>query len=450
MNETEARELLRAAAGTIDVPPGREIEVDQPRRPRWVVPVAAAVAVVVAIGGAALLAGRDGARETTPAPPPATPTPTLDDGMPSVFAYDADSAEKMLERLGLVVTRRTEEASCGRAAGRAVRTVPGRGVSVAPGDRVELVVTVEFEGLCAGPTSDRLAWRFLDFANARGPAPEFSDEVDVTVNGNTYRLTAPEDRSTWPQGSLDLLAGVSRVVGSSTTATLKVSSLIPDDEGCGGYAVPEPLRGRTSLTFWMSAPPLSNLIGVVEPCTYTDLYLDPTGRHVDAVVIRTSIYDLIPPDMHPTPTVDPGPNARARELARSFEAFADGDGFDLATGDSVPLFLGNDSVMTLDSDQLRDRDTYSLCPPMMSRDCGWSPTTVIDAFEHQAAITDFVPKGCLEPGFKTLEASDVGADDFVVLSLPEPRTCADDWAVQLFYDEGHRLMAINLLLGSEH
>lgn len=139
----------------------------------------------------------DRTSDQAPTTGPTTPndvTPAVG-GIPSVFGYDANSAEKMLTERRLVVTRKPSYTCL--TSGRAVRTKPATGTRFGPGDTVTLFVTEPGpDSACPVPAEDALAWRLLDFANGRGPAPSFAAEVTVYVDGQLTTLT--RDKATDP------------------------------------------------------------------------------------------------------------------------------------------------------------------------------------------------------------------------------------------------------------
>ena len=166
--------------------------------------LAAAAAVVAIVGTTAAVVDRTSDDAGPPAVDPTTatasPSPVLaPDQIPSVFAYDADSATRLLQSSGLQVTTKPDY-TCGTT-GRATKTDPAVGTRFQPGDAVTLYVTqIPPNARCVEPAAEDAAWRFLDFANGRGPAPAFADEVTFYVDGERAgTLTAAEagDPANW-------------------------------------------------------------------------------------------------------------------------------------------------------------------------------------------------------------------------------------------------------------
>ena len=209
LTETEARELLTQAALTIEVDPvGRPLPV--PGRSRRWVPVAAAAATAVVLGGVTVLAVTQGGpdRPLGHKPSPSVTSSSgavLDtDQIPSVFGYDGRSAQTMLEGAGLEVTVKHRKLYCTGDDGRALATSPGVGSTFAPGDRVMLIVGKNQLVPCpSSPKPDQraFAWTLLDFANGRSTTPlTRTGRVTLSVNGRSTVVSADEfdDPEKWP------------------------------------------------------------------------------------------------------------------------------------------------------------------------------------------------------------------------------------------------------------
>ena len=75
-----------------------------------------------------------------------------------------------------------------------------------------------------------------------------------------------------------------------------------------------------------------------------------------------------------------------------------------------------------------------------------STVTTLREFRHDPAVTDFLPDACLDTLAE--EPTDTGGSQMVVLGVPEPRSCMDDFAVQIWYNDVGQITAVNLLFGS--
>ncbi|MBA2954772.1 PASTA domain-containing protein [Nocardioides sp. MAH-18] len=134
---------------------------------------------------------------TRPQPPPADHLG--DDQLPSLFGFDRTTAEQVLEDRGFEVQLRTFQ-SC-EVRDRVVASDPGPGARVDRGDEVIVYTSLPTSNNCLPRYAYReAAWRFLDFANGRGPAPEFADRVFVyPEDGRRLVLTGAEtaDPEAW-------------------------------------------------------------------------------------------------------------------------------------------------------------------------------------------------------------------------------------------------------------
>ncbi|CUR54811.1 hypothetical protein NOCA2220002 [metagenome] len=273
----DARRRLEVAADTVEAQPsGLLTPAPPPLRWPW---VAAAVCAVV-VGAAVLLVTR---------PETDKPDASLDaDQIPSLFAYDADGAKALLEQRGLTVTLELTQ-TC-EPNGRALSTDPPTGARFEPGDDVVVYTAATGGTDCMaqyGARSD--AWRFIDFANGRGPAPPFADRVYLISDGSVPEAitrAAAQDPSAWGGASaLDEIRRVSSEVLHDDTRsyiipTLTVAKVIPPTRTCG---VDRPAEAGTRavlrLTLRVASDPETR-------CPLTvDLYRSREG--IDAVVLYT-------------------------------------------------------------------------------------------------------------------------------------------------------------------
>lgn len=175
--------LVRAAlADAVLGPP------DRTGSRRW--PVAAAL--VAGLGALGLVLAL-----TRPQAPPADHL--RDDQVPSLFGFDGPTAARLLEERGLRV--RLEAFSSCEVRGRVVASDPAAGTTYDDGDEVVVYTSLPVSNNCLPRYAYReAAWRFLDFANGRGPAPEFAQRVWVYPgDGRRMVLTGAQaaDPRTW-------------------------------------------------------------------------------------------------------------------------------------------------------------------------------------------------------------------------------------------------------------
>jgi len=239
-----------------------------------------------AIGlAAALTAVGIGVLLTRPDPPPTDHLGA--DQLPSLFGFDRTTALDLLERRGLEVQLRTFQ-SC-EVRDRVVASDPGPGARVHRGDEVIVYTSLPTSNNCLPRYAYReAAWRFLDFANGRGPAPEFAPRVLVHPDdGRRVVLTGTEAAApeSWePTGVFRRIRAASDEVALLTERPL-------------AYAVPA-IRvvdanddlGRRGVPATSFADPSDALAVLVRPADRSgcplrvDLYRDADGR-IEGVAI---------------------------------------------------------------------------------------------------------------------------------------------------------------------
>jgi hypothetical protein len=445
LTETEVRDLLARAAATIEVPPRAPITPAAYRRRRWLAPVLAGAASVLLVVGGIALVGDGGTQGNVSAPDPATTrNEPSGAGIPSVFGYDADSAEQLLTSAGLVVTRKPSYTCL--TSDRAVRTSPPAGDAYQGGASVTLLVSEQPSAArCAVPPLDALAWQLLDFANGRGPAPAFASEVTVYVDGQRTVLTGEEavNPRTWSTGSaLGLLAAASRQKelreGFTATPVLRVHTDDGTQFACGGQELPPELSDRQSLWFSIEIP----TDGPSLSCTFANVFLDE--GQVDTLVVRTSAPLTGGAGTQPEQPGEPDPDSA--EIVARFLAYGSGGPADLPAAVPVRLYLGNMYQKTIRPGRLEDRRSWDVCATYAERSCPLSAVRTMEELRSQPAITSFLPDVCLDT--LTDAPPDTGDDRMVVLGPPEPESCASDFAVQIWYNDAAQITAVNLLFGS--
>ena len=303
LTESEARDLLALAGATVEVSPVTALP-DVPLPRRWpVLAAAATVLAVVGVGAALGLRSGDDAPAGVGAVPrvdfQGRPDVLSDAQLPSVFGYREAGAYSMLADLGLEVTIGNWLVPCSEPAGRAVRTEPAVGATFKPGDAVVLFVSVQESAPCPIDPDLALAWQLVDFANGRGPAPAFADEVWVAANDENAVISAAlaADPETWVDGSpLGVLRQQSREVQESTGYTFRApvldtrpSGLSPNCHGLDLSGVP---RSDPGFGISIDVPDLDLLSG----CTVVDVFR--TNGLISAISLRT---DQVPPE-----TIAPG------------------------------------------------------------------------------------------------------------------------------------------------
>jgi hypothetical protein len=137
--------------------------------------------------------------------------------------------------------------------------------------------------------------------------------------------------------------------------------------------------------------------------------------------------------------------APIEEVARAFNSFAGGDDLAPPFAEVVRLYLGNQFQKSLTYDEAMDRANWEVCPngTYAGRGCPFSALETLAAFDQRPTFRTFVA-GCMaEPLAET--PTGLGSR-MLVIGDAEPRTCAEDFSVQLWVED-NRITAVNLLLG---
>ncbi|MFT4287096.1 PASTA domain-containing protein [Nocardioides sp.] len=249
LTDHEARELLAAAADTIEVSP---TPIPTPVRRPPLVPVAAAAALVGLVAGVALWHGRDDGSRTSSiatdspswSPPTASATPGTSRAptpqtfeVPNVLGLPTDQAEERLRGAGFSVETTSVDTSPARPCSRgeyvtSQRPAAGlrpRGVTV----RLVLGCTDPVVADDVPATLADTARAFISFADGGGQAPRWAPRVSLTIGGEEV-------------GSLDrATAGVAAnwrgcpASGSYAARTCPFSSLsaIPHDQRASAFGL---------------------------------------------------------------------------------------------------------------------------------------------------------------------------------------------------------------------
>ena len=156
-----------------------------PRRsPRGWLGVAGLVAALVVVGVAVVL--------TRPDRP--LPDRLRADQVPSLFGYDGEHAQALLEERGMRVTVQPFQAC--EVYGRVVGSDPEPGTPYDAGDPVTVYTSLPADVACLTDYQQRAtAWQLLDFANGRGPAPAFAGRVVVYSGGGGGPATVLDGRA---------------------------------------------------------------------------------------------------------------------------------------------------------------------------------------------------------------------------------------------------------------
>jgi hypothetical protein len=112
----------------------------------------------------------------------------------------------------------------------------------------------------------------------------------------------------------------------------------------------------------------------------------------------------------------------------------------------VRLYLGNKYIRTISAADAEDSIAWDECTAYAEASCPMSAVRVLGQYEGNPAFTTALRDKCLE----TLAGSPIEPDGStsVVLGVPEPQSCMDDFAVQIFSNDAGQITAVNLLTGS--
>jgi hypothetical protein len=237
--------VQQALRDAVDPPP--------PPGPGRRIGLAAVAAAVVAVGVVVAL--------TRPDDPPSDRLGS--DQVPSLFGYDAEHARDLLEERGLDVTVQPFRAC--EVLDRAIGSDPGAGQLFDRGDPIVVFSAVPADITCLSDYTDReAAWALLDFANGRGPAPEFADRVFVypgDARPVVLDRAAASERDGWADtGVLDGLRDASGQVTLVTERPLRYAvpaiRIVQASDRVGSCGVPSPsVAGAADAFSLLVRPP---------------------------------------------------------------------------------------------------------------------------------------------------------------------------------------------------
>jgi hypothetical protein len=137
---------------------------------------------------------------------------------------------------------------------------------------------------------------------------------------------------------------------------------------------------------------------------------------------------------------------RLDSFGRVFTSFAGGDDVGPPFAEELRLYVGNQFQESLTYDEAMDRANWEVCPDPAyagARGCPFSAVATLAAFDQEPTFRTFVA-GCMADSLAE-EPTGLGSR-MLVIGDAEPRTCAEDFSVQLWVED-NRITAVNLLLG---
>ena len=409
--EDQARTLLAQAAATVDVDataPMALTGLPEPRPRRWPV-VAAAAAVLVAVGSGWLVAQHLGDDSGTSGSVVATPTPgptrAADEGtMPGLIGLTQEQATQVLEDRGLTVQVEKQREYC-NVPGIVTGSTPPVGATLLDGgERVTIRVLAPRPTVdCVGELPWDAVWDLVRYARGADPAPDHVDVAGI------------------PQDVIDQLAIL--VTQDWGGASPRLDARYAFDRG------PCAVDEGWDLVISVSTPADGTFCPRVEVLARLD-----QGRIVDAEVeAAVDVYD-------------PGAldSSMARlSSARRFVSWARGDGPAPAFADRVRVMYGGGPAFgsTGWTDDPADRNTYSGCSGLGFPDCGLDPVGILARY-HGHVVPTPGRSVCADGGAVPQRFADA-PEDVVRLEEPEPASCAHAWAVELWIDADGQIYGVN-------
>jgi PASTA domain len=505
-SEAWARDLMQQAADTIDAnPPGTFVAT--PRARSWWPALAAAVVIVVGTVTIGLgLLDRVG-------PGPALSTPTRTSAsVPSVFGHDAGSARAMLEAEGFEVE--TEDALVCEPPGRAVGTSPVMGSNVSFGSTITVKVSTIsdntdcFLGERVSWDERSLAWAILDFANGRGPAPEFLDSVELVLDSRFTTARGSDiaaGQEPMATQILQALAADTALKASDDNVALGTTGGPEDQSTCGhrlgqpDYSLAEPLRltildsgaaatltcpaltahlthdgriaglvlrtGGPSNARLLQAPALST---TYRKCVrsmgleaWAQVFVSQGGvpqlvktePEVPAEIHRPCFQQIGGGLLRPGQSSHDTYELEQTEVSvpspgwRDLTKYARGVTTEPPVAAEVELYLGGQFMHTLTREQASVEANWEMCAAYAQRSCPMNALTVLAGDGRLVSTGE--PQGCLG-SLSELPAKLNPTPTGTLSATIQPvgkRACTDNWAVQIWANADGTIRAVNLLLG---
>lgn len=404
MTENWARDLLSHAADTVPVGPPTTFDTGLVRHRRWPL-VAAAASVILVVG---LVVALDPGRQELLPRGPTQPNSLTQRDIPLTFGMTTQQATQAVQAAGFDPVVRMV-ANCTEVAGRVI-SVDAESVGSA-------VVRVgdSDTGFCLtdGLSERAVAWELIDQATGRGPGPDRSDRC-------------------CPQGIMKRLA-------------VAATHWAPVD---GIFNVPPELVVRSTQGGFQ--------LEIGE--TINDRFRAYESVEVEVESGRVvSVRQLGIPHSQRQGAAGRGTAVSSEEKAadpdgvgRRFLDFALGRTDGLPVDTPVTLYLGNRLLKTIPASDADDRAAWRLCATYGEGSCPFSALeTLARNGDHPLAWSNDPHRGTFCPdGLAPGPPTDTGGTYAVVLSIPEPQSCAQAFEVQVWVNDVAQIVAVNLLLGS--
>jgi hypothetical protein len=428
LTDTEARNLLHQAADTIEIGPATPFATPPPKRGYWLPVVAAAVLVLVVVGG--MLVWRT--HQPVPVDRPHSPVT-----IPATVGYPTRFAVSLLRQRGLEPEVHTRTAC--RDRGRAIETRPSAGTAVSPGSRVVLVAATTAPLPCpSSPTNAARdeAWQLVDLARGVG-SPAFADQVELSVDKQpsvTVSGFDATDPANWPVCNSPHCPGTAL---DAIRSQLEESHIFLE-------AQPRPrpwLVGSASsaITFYLDYPKDG-----IFPLPWTiQEYVDSDGNVMAVHLSTRRTFGIT----EPPSLVGHDPTG----IARHFVDFADGLADSPPVDTPVRLYLGHRYVRTLSSDRASDREAWSVCRPgYAAATCPFSAIdTLREYVDSRGRLRVTPPPSRDDPSCLALlggPPKDTGGNHVIAIE-PEHKSCVDTFEIDVYSNDVGQIVAVDLLLG---
>jgi hypothetical protein len=432
LTDAEARNLLHAAAATIEVEPAQPLPVVH--RPLvWPMLVAAAAVIAVVVTPLALAD-----RGSTPSPSnPPSPTPTLAaNQIPPVMGLDLEDALELMSDRKLQVELVNKDACVSE---RVVEgTSPAVGAPFNPQAVVQLTVLNPTDALCVSREWD--AWQLLRFARGVAPPPAFADRLTLYAGeAEPVVLSAAEaaDPANWAVcndglcGSALSILAAAATTPSASSPLLSVWDDLPAINGVvlcrSGADVDAEGLAYLGITI---APPTDG----ISFCPQVTAYDSETGA-LEAVAIP----------LFPKEEGLRQPTAEAASAADAFVAWARGSDDPPAFADEVRYLVNDGVVRKMSGENATRPGWWQFCYSGVPLGCQ-SPLITLERYEGPLVQTGTPATSCVSRTGRLPE--DLTGLELVRVDQPEARDCSDAFAVELFVDDEGQIAAVNQLPGS--
>lgn len=448
--EEQTRQLLAKAAATIDVEESAPITLTglpEPRSRRWPV-LAAAAAVVLAIGGGILVAQQLG-DDPQPASPPANTDREpveqehvyADDEVPALVGYTEDEAVALLQARGVTVeVVRVDR--CDQPRGYVLSTEPSAGTRLGPGEDVFVRVTggPPPAARCVEPTGTwQQVFDLVRFARGLGPTPDLAGDVALSVGEDSPVRLSPaeaEDPDNWVICGDDQCHSALAALEETLTAPRRFLAV---DEGSPRLCRFAEAPGDQALTehgpsYVYGDEPTDGVFCPPLPV----LQVGWTGDwRIASIRLRLEYAEL-----------DPGGSSSdvdRHAIADEFVEWARGDGPAPQFAEQVTALVGGYDFLTLTGADAASTEGWRLpCPRFMSAPCPESAVQILRRYEGTTVRVPLPTRSCFHgKGRVSADLATLAPHHLVRVDRPGTRPCRDTSLIELWIDDDGRIYAVD-------